>query len=339
MRPAMSRPKVSANKGRSQPPTSEYDRGPMAGSLARSWLLCRTAGVAGVVRAASRRVARTKRRFHYLSKSDLLRGRRAYRVDGSVMELPDDMAWAFTDGTYYERNVEYWFRRALRAIPGPIVYDIGANYGYYSLIAASLADVVYAFEPVSSTYAILVRNIERNGLRTVKAIRSAIGPEPGTLPITLYSSSGNNSIALPPEAVDHLDIEGFEDVPVQTLDGLINEDRIKPPDLIKIDTEGGELGVLRGARRTLAVHKPLVILEHSEKIARDTGYTLDSIRAELTPHEYSLLSLDEAVVGNGGDLGLARVPFDGCLAAIGTLIAVPRAGVWSAVVQPTLHNG
>src|SRR4029077_13282392 len=270
----------------------------------RAKRVTRRDGLLGFLRAIRHHVSRRVRRFHYLSKRDLLRGRRALRVEGSFMELPGDRAWAFEDGTYYEKNVEYWFRQALEIKSPPVVFDIGANCGYYTLIAAAHAAAVYAFEPTTTTHEVLQRNIERNGLDSVQSIRAALGAEEGELPLTLYSSSGNNSVAVRPEAVHHLDIQGFETVPVQTLDGLLARGKVTEPDMLKIDTEGGELDVLRGARRMLSSHLPLLILEYSEETARAAGYTLDSIRGELEPHGYALFGLSDPIAGNQTDYDL-----------------------------------
>jgi FkbM family methyltransferase len=256
-------------------------------------------------------------------------------VDGHVLELSDGMAWAFADGSYYEKNVEHWFRRALAPIRAPVVYDVGANCGYYSLIASSCAGVVYAFEPVSSTYTVLRRNIERNRLSNIEAFRMALGAEQGMRPITLYSSSGNNSMVLPREAIDHLEFLGFEDVPVQTVDRLVAEGRTRPADLIKIDTEGTELAVLRGARELLAANRPLVVFEHTAKIADLAGYSLDSIWAELEPHGYTLVGLSDAFVGDRTDLRLYPVSVDDASETIGTVIAVPAHGIWRALLSST----
>jgi len=294
--------------------------------IGQAWRVLRRDGVSGTLRAAKRRAAQRLRLFQHLSKRDLVHGRRVLRVDGSVMEIPHDQAWAFPDGTYYERNVEHWIRRALNAVPDPVFYDVGANYGYYSLIAAPLAGAVYAFDPVSTTYTVLQRNIERNGLANLETLKLAIGSKPETRRMTLYSSSGNNSLVLPAETWEHIETLGFEDVPVETLDGLVADERTRPPDLIKIDTEGGELDVLRGASRTLELHRPLVILEHSETIAAAAGYTLDSIHDEFEPQGYTLLGLSDPFI-DPHDLTLHALE-RGTPATVGTVVAVPPKEVW-----------
>ena len=285
-------------------------------------------GLVGLLRAINRRATREVQRLRNVSKRDLLRGRRAVWVEGSVMELPDERAWAFADGTYYEKNVEYWFRQALHVKFRPVVFDIGANCGYYTLIAAAHAAAVYAFEPATSTHEVLLRNVARNKLDNVKSVRIAVGAEPGELPLTLYSSSGNNSLAVGPETLNDLDVQGFETVPVETLDRLLELGETRAPDVIKIDTEGGELGVLRGARRLLDSHRPLLIFEYSEEKARAAGYTLELIQAELEPHGYSLFGLSDPMADDRADIDLHPLTVR---SIIGNLVAIPPAHPWRAV--------
>jgi FkbM family methyltransferase len=290
--------------------------------LAREGLL---GSIRAVLRIATRRLMiEPLQRFWRLSKRDLVRGRRTLRVGGLLMDLPSDMAWAFPDGRYYERNVEFWFRRMLGAFDRPVVYDVGANYGYYTLIAASGAAKVISFEPVSPTFAVLKRNVERNHLAHVLPLKLAVGDQPGYSEITLYNSSGNNS-AVPraTEAIAHLEVEGSERVEVVSLDQLVARGAIPPPDVIKIDIEGSELAAVRGAREVLEKHQPTVIMEHEESIARDAGYSLTDIRAELAGLGYQVLGLrDPSDNRDRDDCQLysldASVP-----ASIGTLVGIP----------------
>jgi hypothetical protein len=84
---------------------------------------------------------------------------------------------------------------------------------------------------------------------------------------------------------------GVERVPEQTLDTMVVESGVAPPTLIKIDVEGYELRVLRGARAVLAEHSPAVVLEHTASVAEQAGYDLDDLRRELEQHAYSVFSL------------------------------------------------
>lgn len=279
-------------------------------------------GVRAVARTIARRGIRAPRLFWHLSKADLLHGRRVLHVDDSTFEVPDDMAWAFRDGSYYERNVEHWIKRILRSINAPVFYDIGANYGYYTIAMASIAETVYAFEPTSTTFAVLARNVERNHMTNVTILPLALGEARGVARMTLYSSSGNNSlIARTNDAVAHLEVHGYEEVQTEPLDQLFRERRLAPPSLIKIDTEGSEVSVLRGARELLSTHHPFVVMEYDASSTQDAGHSLAELRDELYRHAYTLYGLNNALEGDRHDTSLHSV--DDNPRAVGTLMAMP----------------
>src|SRR5215212_4823587 len=109
-----------------------------------------------------------------------------------TLEVPADMAWCFQDGSYYERNVAAWFGRIARTLDGAAVYDVGANCGYYALLAAEAGAPVYAFEPVPATLDALRRNLEQ--AQGAEALPFGLASARGRQEIHLYSSSGNNSL-------------------------------------------------------------------------------------------------------------------------------------------------
>jgi len=149
-------------------------------------------------------------------------------------------------------NPEILFWRALD-LKGKVVYDIGAFHGLLTIYFARLADCVVAFEPNSGNRRRLDENIRINAYSNVivrpyglasKASKAqmTIDPlEPGTASLDTGIALGNDS----------------EIVELRTLD---DEQGLKPPDLIKIDVEGFELEVLKGAGRTLE-RKPDLFLE------------------------------------------------------------------------------
>jgi FkbM family methyltransferase len=250
------------------------------------------------------------------SRRELLRGRVVVGVRSSELEVPFERAWAFPQGRYWERDVVVAFDRILENQCDPVVYDIGANIGYFTVRAAARGAAVCAFEPVASTHAVLARNVARNHFDRVRTFRIALSDAAGEAVMHLFSSSGSSTIVAPrtlPEA--RLLPMGQELVAEQTLDAFVTETGVAPPTLIKIDVEGCELRVLRGARKLLAEHAPPLVLEHSRAVAEQAGYDLDDVCRELERHAYSLSALRP-------DGGLAPIS-DLATAGDGTIVALP----------------
>jgi FkbM family methyltransferase len=137
--------------------------------------------------------------------------------------------------------------------PGDTFIDIGANIGSYTLLAGSIPDTkIVAIEPVPSTFKYLENNIHLNRLcDRVIAHCKGLSDEPGILKFT-KSLDTVNHVAI---ATD--DKEALLDIPVLTLDDLAyNVD----PVLIKIDVEGYEMPILRGAIETLKKPSLLAVM-------------------------------------------------------------------------------
>ncbi|MEA2449889.1 MAG: hypothetical protein QOG63_1821, partial [Thermoleophilaceae bacterium] len=188
-------------------------------------------------------------------------------VGETSFEVPDDMAWAFGPDGFYEQDVTEWFDRLVQMLEPRVVYDVGANCGWFAVRAARAGAAVRAFEPVPTTADVLERNLR--GTTDTRVIRAAVGEAPGTALMHLYSSCGNNSLVerqLPPgHALRHT---GRHEVEILRLDDLVGGDGFPAPELVKIDIEGYELHALRGARETLRRHRPALLLEWSVTTCR-----------------------------------------------------------------------
>jgi FkbM family methyltransferase len=141
------------------------------------------------------------------------------------------------------------FKQALR--PGAVALDIGANVGCYSLLFGQWvgpAGKVFAFEPAADSFAGLCRHITLNRLAgVVIPIEAAVSDASSTVQLLNEGSEGTNRLIFPGESA-----AGRRTLSVSTVtvDEFCERENILP-DLIKIDVEGFELGVLRGARRTI----------------------------------------------------------------------------------------
>ena len=141
-----------------------------------------------------------------------------------------------------------------------VVFDIGANIGYYSLLAAiaNSEAQIYAFEPVPRVYDRFLRNVELNNASNVTMVRAAVTSFDGD--ITIYVPI----VDVPSSAST---LEGFREhteemrVPAITIDTFADQNQISRVDLMKIDTEGTECNVLEKARHIVERDEPIIICE------------------------------------------------------------------------------
>jgi FkbM family methyltransferase len=139
--------------------------------------------------------------------------------------------------------------------PGSVILDIGANFGYYSLALANFLRsdcTVYAFEPNPGTYQTLCDNISLNNLGNVIHPR-AMG---------LSDFDGEVSFVEPVGNAGATTLVKGKGVQVKTLDSFVHENNLPRVDLIKIDVEGMERSVLRGARHLFEnIPAPPILIE------------------------------------------------------------------------------
>ena len=190
------------------------------------------------------------------------------------ISLPEDAGWEML---YYRRTFETGtteaFDKLLRR--DDVFFDIGANIGWYSLIAAKLAPegIVHAFEPVPFIFGKLQRNWELNGFTNeVHFNNIALGEEEDG-EITIYTFEGLYHGHSSLSTLDRKDYRAST-IPMTTLDRYIAERKISRVDLIKMDTEGAELKVLHGATNLLKSNQPPVwVIELNTETSNSFGHT------------------------------------------------------------------
>ncbi len=142
------------------------------------------------------------------------------------------------------------------------LFDIGANTGLYSIIAASVYPEkrIYAFEPIQEILKILNRNISLNKINNIKVIPQALAENEGIGKIYIPEMGGN----IPTSASLLKDFRPSTkeiDLRTTTLDAFIQSHGITSVDLIKIDTEGTEHKIFQGAKNTFQQNQPIIICE------------------------------------------------------------------------------
>jgi FkbM family methyltransferase len=143
--------------------------------------------------------------------------------------------------------------------PDDVVLDIGANIGCTAILFRGLSSEVHAFEPSETTFAFLERNITNSGLNNVFLNNFGLGLEKGSFELTLspLNRSGGFISNQAKASVGHR----IEKVDIKVLDEVVESMKLAKVDFVKIDVEGFEGHVLRGAKEVLKSFEPIVVLE------------------------------------------------------------------------------
>jgi FkbM family methyltransferase len=194
------------------------------------------------------------------------------RVSGVV-----DAEWGFLQGGGREDDTTAVLRSLLH--PGAVFVDVGANVGYFTLLAAKLGADVIAYEPTPSVFRRLAENVELNSLHA-KLVNAAAMDRAGRFP--LYLSEDD------PEANSLFGSGGSVTVSAVRLDDDLASRGISRVDVLKIDAEGAEPLVLDGARKLLDLQSPALIMELNPFALEVAGYTPSDVYSRLQAHGYSV---------------------------------------------------
>ncbi len=192
-------------------------------------------------------------------------------------------------GHYHERYEAALVAGVLE--PGEVFWDVGANIGYFSLVAAAAVGErgeVAAFEPGAAALARLRENVSLNSFPQVRIYHLAMADVDGEA--VLYRTGGiaDSSASLYPAAAGGAAGETCTTV---TLDGLLKKEDLRPPDFVKLDVEGAELAALRGGAQILADFQPLLLVEMEEKNLQAAGASKAAIQTFLQGYGYRVAHL------------------------------------------------
>lgn len=183
--------------------------------------------------------------------------------------------WGGEKGFEYE-SIRIFKKLVLNA---EVFFDIGANIGYYSLVASALNPKIkiVGFEPMPAAIKFFKKNIAINSFKNIQIEEIALSDKPGS--ITFYAVKSRKFLDIP----DHLNGDGTinlnninsslnEQINVQTdtLDAFVERNKISRIDMMKMDTEASEHLILSESKNVLATIRPIIMIEViSNKIESD----------------------------------------------------------------------
>ncbi len=208
---------------------------------------------------------------------------------------PDGMGLMFFFHRPYEKNEWQFVAKFLK--PKMTFFDVGANQGFYTLLAAKQVGPigkVFSFEPVPSQIQKLVRNIQINRFHTVTTESLALGFKAGfaDMYVCLDGDEALSSLRLPSN--DITSAKKNIRVSVTTLDDYIKKHNILAIDFIKIDVEGGELDVLKGADNTIKNLRPIFMCEMQDIRTLPWGYKASEIYRFLKSYDYRWFKVSDS---------------------------------------------
>jgi FkbM family methyltransferase len=160
---------------------------------------------------------------------------------------------------------------------GSAVFDIGANVGFYTLLASVLVGdrgKVVAFEPFPRNLAYLKSHLRMNRIRNVSVVEAGVWDCTGEL---MFEEGRDNF-------TEHISDVGSLRIRAVMIDGLVSGGEVPPPTQMKVDVEGAEFRVLLGSRSVLAAYHPTIFLAtHGRDLHRECCRLLYSLGYHLEP--------------------------------------------------------
>jgi FkbM family methyltransferase len=197
----------------------------------------------------------------------------------------------------YEKETVAFFRKLIS--PRDVIYDVGANIGFYSLIFSKLvggSGQVHSFEPSRREFLSLAENVKLNCMNNVFLNQLAVSNCSGTSEMTVFNNQtfgAYNTLGRPNHHKVLKENARKEVVRTITLDNYYAMCRGLKPSIIKIDVEGAELSVLSGGKNLLCANDaPVLVLEICDETLEGLGNFRNEVNELLKEYSYNCFSLN-----------------------------------------------
>jgi FkbM family methyltransferase len=208
---------------------------------------------------------------------------------GSFEVQRQGFKWVLNPADFVEADLfwlgekDHWDSFHIRRLvhPGAVVFDVGANFGYYSICVFENCRV-FAFEPYPRTRARLQGNVDLNDCPQISIVPQGLSDSNITTRMAVRDdNSGSARIAGNPDGVE---------VFVCTMDSFCSARGIRTVDFIKVDVEGHEESVLRGGEETIRASRPAMMIELDPAQLRRSGSRVEDLIETLRGFGYKLMT-------------------------------------------------
>lgn len=187
--------------------------------------------------------------------------------------------------------------------PGDVFYDVGANVGFFTVLAANLVGEtgrVYAFEPSPENVKSIRHNIQLNGFNQVEVWQNAVAKDNGKGTLLMTDYPGGHTLSTferPAQVKAEIEVE------IVSIDTLIEQGKLQPPNLVKIDVEGAEIAVLEGMQKSLRRDRPTLIYEADDPQKAGLDIKQTELNDYVRQFGYDLHSLEDSYADIGWNVG------------------------------------
>lgn len=213
-----------------------------------------------------------------------------------VSKETENIGATWKEGKVWDQPlIEQFYSLLSKAKKEIVVVDVGAQTGSFSLLAKYLPDSQwYAFEPISEAVAQLKVNLSLNAIKNVSVEEACVSNEAGHKILKLPSDThwGLATLGDSPSRFNKYDQRKVKAI---KLDDFIDEHHISHVDFMKIDTEGWELFVLKGAQKMIQRDHPVILMEYNESNMKQCGVSQLEVHELLKElgYEWKLISHED----------------------------------------------
>lgn len=225
-----------------------------------------------------------KKLIHKIPNGIVIKTSNGLRI---FFDRPDDKgveSWLFYTGDY-ERGTQHIIKKILNK--GDSFVDIGANIGLMTMLASKRVGeegIVYSFEPEKETFQVLQDNIGINKTKNIKIFNYGLSDKNEKKRIYLDNKKGRGGNSL----IKGEGVKSGSLIELKKLDSMIGKDVSRPITMMKIDVEGWEINVLKGAELLLqSKNPPIICLEYSKELMCDSENTYEYL-GKFGYHFYKL---------------------------------------------------